>query len=231
MRWTPDSGDPPALLDTHCKAGGTGTGFARAGFAVTGVDKEPQPRYPFEFIHADALDVLADPGFLARFDAIAAAPPCQARSRATPDRSVHPSLIGPTRVLLEASGLPWVIENVPPAPGAEHLRPDLITCGCMFGLDRVERVRWWETSWRAFDLRQSCTRHSGPPVSVLRHGARIERNRRYGSHHRHIPTAEAAALMGIDWMTQDELGEAIPPPYAEYVARHLLAHLTERSTR
>lgn len=219
------------LLDLYCKAGGAGAGYALAGFTVVGVDHEPQPRYPFEFVQADALDALADPAFMRRFDAAHASPPCQERSRATPDRSKHPRLIGPTRDRLTAWGKPWVIESVPPAPGTEPLRPDLITCGCMFGLDRIERKRWWETSWHAFDLRPGCARHSGPVVSVLRHGARQEHNRRSADgHHRHVPTADAARLMGIDWMSQDELGEAIPPAYTEYVGRLLRAELADRAS-
>jgi DNA (cytosine-5)-methyltransferase 1 len=219
----------PAIADVYCKAGGAGYGYHLAGFRVVGVDNQPQPRYPYEFIQADALDVLADPAFLARFDAIHTSPPCQNRSRATPDRASHPALIGPTRALLVKTGLPWVIENVPPAPGAEPLRPDLKLCGCMFELDRLERERWFETSWHAFDLRQPCTRHSGPAITILRRGARVEQNRRRKPggwpHHYHIPHAEASALMGISWMTQPELGEAIPPVYTEYIGRLLLAHL------
>jgi hypothetical protein len=31
--------------------------------------------------------------------------------------------------------------------------------------------------------------------------------------------------MGIDWMTSDELAEAIPPAYTEYIGYYLMAHL------
>ena len=36
----------------------------------------------------------------------------------------------------------------------------------------------------------------------------------------------AAEAMGIDWMNRDELAQAIPPCFTEYIGRQLLAHLT-----
>ena len=92
-----------------------------------------------------------------------------------------------TRTLLERTGLPWVIENVPGAP----MRADLKLCGCMFGLPNLKRERWFETSWHAFDLRQPCE-HSEPVISVTGTGAGTSHGR-----HGHIGFADWRRAMDI----------------------------------
>jgi DNA (cytosine-5)-methyltransferase 1 len=37
--------------------------------------------------------------------------------------------------------------------------------------------------------------------------------------------AEYRAEMGIDWMNRDELSQAIPPAYTEYIGRALIDQL------
>src|SRR5262245_55709699 len=96
-------------LDLFCCAGGAGMGLHRAGFEVVGVDIRPQPRYPFEFHQADALTFPTD-----GFDFIWASPPCQAHSsisRVSGRQEHHIDRIEETRAKLEASGVPWVMEN------------------------------------------------------------------------------------------------------------------------
>ncbi|MGO8960000.1 MAG: DNA cytosine methyltransferase [Streptosporangiaceae bacterium] len=219
----------PRLLDLFCGAGGAAAGYHRAGFDVTGVDLAPQPRYPFGFIQADALTVLADPGFLAGFDAVHASPPCQHRSLATLSQRragrQYPDLIGPVRDLLTANFAgPFVLENVPGAA----LRPDYRLCGCMFGLalpgiGYLKRERWFETSWHGFDLMPGHVHH-GPAISIAGHGTPAWMRRRTG----HVSVAQWRQVMGIGWMNRDELTEAIPPAYSEHVGAHLMIVLAGR---
>ena len=145
----------PTLLDAFCGAGGAGMGYHRAGFDVIGVDIEPQLNYPFPFIQTDALEFITEHGH--EFDVIHASTPCQYYARVTRWRGTagnHPALVTTTRVLLEQTGRPWVMENVLEAP----IRRDIVLCGSMFGLS-VRRHRAFETSWRAFSLMAPCQHH------------------------------------------------------------------------
>jgi DNA (cytosine-5)-methyltransferase 1 len=130
-------------------------GYSRAGFEVVGVDINPQPRYPFEFIQADAMTFP-----LEGFDAIHASPPCQGYSIMNNlpwnrDRD-YPLLLAATRERLLAAGVHYVIENVGGARyGAaglvkrglqEHGLKAGFLCGLMFGLP-MYRHRYFETNW------------------------------------------------------------------------------------
>lgn len=215
----------PRLLDLFCCAGGAAMGYHRAGWDVEGVDIAPQPRYPFAFRQGDALATLRElhmSGRLAVFDAIHASPPCQGY---TALRAVHgnewPQLVPAVRELLDATGLPYVIENVQGSP----VRRDLVLCGEMFGLD-VIRHRYFELGgWTAPKLAHKP--HRGR-VRGWRHGAYYEGPYLavHGDGGGKGSVSEWQAAMGIDW-TDDrrELAEAIPPAYTEYIGRALLQHV------
>jgi len=207
----------PRLLDLFCGAGGAGMGYHRAGFDVTGVDIEPQPRYPFEFRQADALTFPLD-----GFDAIHASPPCRDHTMlATMAGKVGNGwMLGATRDRLITSGRPWIIENTSKAPMAAHI----ILCGTMFGLGtgpyELRRHRLFETSG-LYLLTPQC-QHRRRAIGVYGHGGGLDRDNRYGTL---ANKAESADALQIDWMIRSELSQAIPPAYTEYIGRALLEHL------
>lgn len=214
----------PILLDLFCGAGGAAEGYARAGFEVHGVDIKPQPHYPFPFFHRDAL--MVD---VRGYDAVHASPPCQGYSTQTADRSRHARLIEPIRERLEASGLPYVIENVEGA--RRHLIDPVRLCGSSFGLD-VRRHRYFETNWplegKPCDHGWQTPRFRSLDMSMVRKG----RLASVVGVHGHINYAGEFELrqraMGIDWMTNEELVEAIPPAFTEHIGKQLLAVVEER---
>jgi DNA (cytosine-5)-methyltransferase 1 len=218
----------PRLLDLFCGAGGAAVGYHRAGFEVVGVDINPQPRYPFEFYRVDAFDALEGMAGWG-FDVIHASPPCQEFSSTRHLRDAQGKqgrtldLLSETRRAIRATGLDYVIENVPRAP----LIDPVWLCGSMFGLEvergPLRRHRGFESNMLLLAPPDK-HRQQGRPLGV------------YGSMRDDIPhggrtvesLAEGQALMGIDWMTWNELKEAIPPAYTEWIGRQLLAALPER---
>jgi DNA (cytosine-5)-methyltransferase 1 len=203
------------LLDLFCGAGGAAMGYYRAGFTeIVGIDLKPQPRYPFRFVQADAMQ---PPVRLEYFDAIHASPPCQKYSwSARRWRDVQRTdLVEPTRALLIASGLPWVMENVIGAPLAKMLT----LCGTQFGLE-VLRHRRFESNVLLFSPGRCWHAGSvgdGTYVTVAGHGGNNIKGR--GSR------AAKQRAMGIDWMNDRELNESIPPAYTEFIGRQLLQSL------
>lgn len=252
----------PRLLDLYSGAGGAGYGYHLAGFDVTGVDIAPQPRYPFAFVQADALEYLAAHGH--EYDAVHASPPCQAHTslRKMWNARQHADLIPQTRAALLEAGKPYVMENVPGAP----LRACLMLCGTMFNLQtpsgaQLQRHRYFETNWFA-GMVPPCDHRITPVIGV--YGGHLRDRRRtvtvtghspYNADRRRVvtvtgstpqqnvvrnqeretySTADARVAMGIDWMTQAELSQAIPPAYTRYIGtalRELLAADAQRAAR
>lgn len=231
----------PKMLDLFSCAGGAGMGYHRAGFDVYGVDIEPQPNYPFPFHQGDALEVLCllivggSVDFthpdgtvewlgLGDFVAADASPPCQGYTALA---AVHgnewPLLVPQTRELLDATGLPYVIENVQGSP----VRRDLVLCGEMFGLG-VIRHRYFELGdWTG--TAPVHVKHRGR-VRGWRHGEYFEGPYLavHGEGGGKGSVAEWQQAMGIDWTNvRREIAEAIPPAYTQHIGEQLINHLTQ----
>lgn len=186
---------------------------------IVGVDIKPQPRYPFKFIQADAMQYaqfgdISAPWSPSRADFIWSSPPCQAWSamqRCNYARKEHPKHITELRKILDRIGKPYVIENVPGAP----IRRPTVLCGLMFGL-RVLRHRLFETSFSL--LAPAHITH--PRQSKVRGPATKE----YLDALAFIGFTTSSSIrefrkaMGVEWMNIGESRQAIPPAYSQYIA-------------
>jgi DNA (cytosine-5)-methyltransferase 1 len=231
---------PYTILDLCGGAGGSAKGYHDAGFKVIGVDLHPQPRYPYEFIQHDALELLSDiadygvefvlADAYGPIDAIHISPPCQrwsVMSKCRPGLAdKYPDLITPARALLRQTGLPFIIENVPGAP----LREPLTLCGTQFGLVAewpgrgrygLRRHREFETWPFKVPAHPYRCDHLLPSLPVYGHGAAGNRPELRGQGFAEL----AREGMQIDWMTRSELAEAVPPAYTEYIGEYLWTHL------
>jgi len=211
---------------------------------VVGVDVEPHPNYPFEFVLGDALKVidrLAGGGVivgtnhawtLGDFDAVHASPPCQDHSETKVLGRGHGTgwLLAATRAKIPALGLPWVIENVQGSSVAEQDdlfgANGLTLCGCMFpelrGLLYEDRL--FETSFGIAQPRH--VKHLWPQTKMGR-PPRAGECMQVTGHFSDVE--EARRRMGCPWMTRDELAQAIPPVYTRHIGERLLEHLSERA--
>ena len=203
------------IIDLFCGAGGAAMGLHRAfpDAEIIGVDINPQPRYPFNFVQADALTFP-----IGGYDFFWASPPCQAHSRLRGiDGRWYDDFIQPIRMRFDAevvSGKPTVIENV---VGAPLINP-IVLCGSMFKGLGVWRHRVFECSF--FVRQPDCNHKSVPlPVDVTGTGGPCyTRTTPGGGIHRKPKNMEQAkAVMGIDWMVRREITQAIPPAYSEYI--------------
>lgn len=198
-------------------------GLHRAGFTVTGVDIEPQKRYPFEFVLGDALKYCAKYGH--KYDLIVAGPPCQLYSVTAPlSKGDYPDLVGPTREALQATGKPYIIENVPGSP----LENPLMLCGTMFPELRVRRHRLFEC-WPSLWFPPAPCYHWGKCGNqrlLNERGKRVTQSFKNCDFlsitgNGYIVT-DGRIAMDIPWMTVVELSQAIPPAYTEWLGHEML---------
>jgi DNA (cytosine-5)-methyltransferase 1 len=216
----------PRLLDLFCGAGGCAKGYADAGFEVVGVDIAPQPHYPYAFIQADAMTFP-----LVGFQATHWSPPCQGYTELNhANKAAYPKLIGAVRERAQASGIPYVIENV---EGARREFPQaLMLCGSMFGLC-IRRHRLFESNLLLFA--PCACKHDRNFYSI--HGDHVWNRAKMGivrqdgrSRPGYGTFAEGSAAMGIDWMLrQKELANAIPPAYTAWIGAQLLTALEQEA--
>jgi DNA (cytosine-5)-methyltransferase 1 len=223
----------PKLLDLYCKAGGCSAGYAKAGFEVIGVDINPQPNYPFKFIQANALETLKDEEFISQFSAIAASPPCQAHSKARGLSEArnggkygnHLDLIPETRELLIKTGKPYIIENVAGAP----LNNPLKLFGSQFKNLYTQRERWFESNIPLVEpeepRQKMKTLSAGNGIGEDGSISIVGNGGVRGLNSKQIRLYWGFAMGGIDWMTRDELAEAIPPAYTEFLGKQLIDYL------
>ena len=218
------------LLDLFCGAGMASDGYRAAGFTeIVGVDINPQPHYPYEFIQANAVTVLAElvwSGGIHDYDAIHASPPCQMHTRAKHLRaaqggeSKYPDLLTPVLELLRDVTVPWVVENVPGAPGMERA---VVECGSAYGLG-VRRHRLFLSNvplvgsgcdhkaqgrpWGVYHVMNDQVPKGGRTALSLEHGLEV---------------------MGVTrTMPWNSLKEGFPPAYTEHIGRQLLAQMAVR---
>lgn len=210
-------------------------GYHRAGFEVVGVDIEPMPHYPFEFHQADALEYLAE--HWQEFDAFHASPPCQGYSRLRHlpwlKGREYPMLIGVTRDGLKLTGKPYVMENVADAP---LMGPTL--CGASLGLP-MSRHRRFESN--ILLLFPPCPGHKSIEPGRATLGKRYHKQGDVTGIFKEISRDSAAGhfagvaiarkAMDIDWMTREELAQAIPPAYTELIGKQLLGYIYQRQAQ
>ena len=120
-----------------------------------------------------------------------------------------------------------MIENVEGAP----LRAPVMLCGTMFGLGTSSGAELWrhrllETNWRFEPLLHRCGHRQRPRVIGVYGGQGQDHRRRDNT--QRFTVEERREAMGIDWkMNREQLAEAIPPAYTEFVGGALLAQLEE----
>ncbi len=185
-------------------------------------------RYPFEFHQLDWREALERFGHTV--DAVHASPPCQAYSatqRLPNVRDDHPQLLEPVREALIKLGKPYVIENVIGAP----MHMPIVLCGLSFKL-KVFRHRLFESNVFLFcpphvphgDRRIGVDGY----VCVAGNGGGTTSTKRKSCPADHRNKESWSSAMQIDWMSRDELAQAIPPAYTKYIGGQLVNYIGQK---
>lgn len=229
------------MLDIFCCGGGAARGYVAAGWNVVGVDNDPAHlrNYPYPSICLDFMDLPL--WFIRLFDAAHASPPCQGLTDLNNDKSRHLNLIPETRQLLQASGLPYIIENVRRARA--HLIKPVSLFGTMFDCHMVtstgtrfdlSRERLFETNW-GLEAPEDPGAQGRPICNVFgghlrcrsgeyRTGNGTGKTVDFPGEDRPALAAQAMGLSGAG-LTMHQISEAVPPAFCQYIGGALLAHL------
>lgn len=224
-------------LDLCCGAGGASMGLKQAGFHVEGADLEWFGSYPFT-LYGECDLRHVDPKWIRRnFDFVWASPPCQAHTalKTAHNAKPHIDLIPDTRRLLQKAGLPYVIENVVGAPLKKPVQLD----GSMFDLHVwVGKTRYTLLRERLFEIEYGFDKSfwsprkfvpvshykPGDPVVGIYGGHARDRSAKTGGRgtrdfEGYSQKEIAQIAMEIDWMTLNDMSQAIPPAYSRFIGR------------
>lgn len=203
------------VLDLFCCGGGASAGyykgFTDAGFkpVITGVDIANQPRYPYRFEQADAIEFLIKYG--TDYDFISASPPCQSHtSLKNVTGKQYQCFISRTRDALKALQVPYAIENV---IGSPLIKP-VVLCGLMFGLP-MHGHRLFECSHKVIQLI-----HPETSLKTQKLGRQPIQGRLLARPAGNFAGVELyRQVMGVHWMNQGDIAQCIPPAFTAYIAK------------
>ena len=220
------------MIDLYCCAGGAAMGYHQAGFdEIIGVDIVDRPNYPFEFVKMDALEFLRTAD-LSDVSFIHASPPCQCYSKlkhlsgnVEKWEETHVDLVAPTREALIKTGKPFVIENVEGSPLINPIK----LYGSQFPNLYTQRPRLFESNISLKEPVNQKVKHKtgklgyGPAEDGFITVAGIRPQR--GMNEVQTRLYYGFALGGIDWMSLEELTQAIPPAYTEFIGKQIIEYL------
>lgn len=220
------------MIDLYCCAGGAAMGYHQAGFdEIIGVDIVDRPNYPFEFVKLDALEFLRTAD-LSDVSFIHASPPCQCYSKlkhlsgnVEKWEETHVDLVAPTREALIKTGKPFVIENVEGSPLINPIK----LYGSQFPNLYTQRPRLFESNISLKEPVNPKVKHKtgklgyGPAEDGFITVAGIRPQR--GMNEVQTKLYYGFALGGIDWMSLEELTQAIPPAYTEFIGKQIIEYL------
>lgn len=220
------------MIDLYCCAGGAAMGYHQAGFdEIIGVDIIDRPNYPFEFVKMDALEFLRTAD-LSDVSFIHASPPCQCYSKlkhlsgnVEKWEETHVDLVAPTREVLIKTGKPFVIENVEGSPLINPIK----LYGSQFPNLYTQRPRLFESNISLKEPVNPKVKHKtgklgyGPAEDGFITVAGIRPQR--GMNEVQTKLYYGFALGGIDWMSLEELTQAIPPAYTEFIGKQIIEYL------